>query len=152
MKAAWLGLVLVAFGGVAGAAPLKTHGGSPVRVAVEGKREAGVGLKAQKSGWKLALTASADEVADVFDVTAGANSAKWSVEVRDGALFFDNERFIPGHAYRVVLHKGMDAVGSTLVYLYPPPSSARNRVTFEDDSASAGAGDGDIAISKKPTL
>jgi hypothetical protein len=147
------GLLLLVAGGTAAAAPLKMKGGSPVRVSVHGKREAGIGLKAQKSGWKLDTTATPDEVADVIDITDGAAGAKWTVEVRDGALLFDNERFIAGHAYRVTVRKGMESVGSALVYLYPPVSSARSRVTFEDDSAGGGLGmDGEIGVMKKPTL
>jgi hypothetical protein len=151
MKAAWLGLTLLAFGGVAAAAPLKIRNGSSVRVAVHGKREAGVGLRAQKGGWKLDVTATADAVADVLDVTEGFNETRWTVDVATGGgLFFDSERFIAGHAYRVTLRKGTEAIGSTLVYLYPPTGPAKSRVTFDDDAASAG--DDEIAISKKPTL
>jgi hypothetical protein len=150
MKAAWLGLTLLAFGGVATAAPLKVRNGSSVRVAVHGKREAGVGLRAQKGGWRLDLAPTAEAVADVLDVTEGFN-ATWTVDqTAGGGLFLDSERFIAGHAYRVTLRKGTEALGSTLVYLYPPTGPAKSRVTFDDDATSGG--DGDIAISKKPTL
>jgi hypothetical protein len=142
----------LALGGTAAAAPLKIKGGSPVRVAVHGKREVGIGLKAQKSGWRLDVAATPDVVAEVVDVTDGASGSKWTVDVRDGALLLDNERFIPGHAYRVTVRKGLDAVGSALVYLYPPVSSARSRVTFEDDSAGGLGMDGEIGVMKKPTL
>jgi hypothetical protein len=153
MNRAWLSLaLLVVTVGPAAASPLKVRNGSTVRVAVHGKREAGVGLKAQKKGWRLELAATADEVADVLDVTDGANNTRWTVEVLDGALFFDSDRFIAGHAYRINLRKGTEAVGSTLIYLYPPQSSAKSRVTFDDEAVNGGANGDDIAVSKKPTL
>jgi hypothetical protein len=153
MRGTAIGLLLLALGGTAAAAPLKIKGGSPVRVAVHGKREAGIGLKAQKGGWRVDVAAKADEVVELIDVTDGANGTRWNVDVRDGALVLDNERFIAGHAYRLMVTKGMEPVGSALVYLYPPLSSARSRVTFEDDSAGGGLGmDGEIGVMKKPTL
>jgi hypothetical protein len=148
----FVALFLTVAAGPAAASPLRVRNGSSVRVAVHGKREAGVGLRAQKGGWKLDFGASADEVADVIDVTDGANSARWTVEVAGGALFFDTDRFIPGHAYRVSVRKGTEAVGSALVYLYPPAAAAKSRVTFDDDAAKSGADGEDIAISKKQTL
>ncbi len=153
MRGTWIGLALVALvGGSAAASPLKVHNGSSVRVALKGKREMGVGLKPRGNGWTLELAAGPDEVADVFDVTDGANGAKWSIEVLDGAVFFDDERFIAGHAYRVIVRHGAEALGATLVYLYPPPAmAARHKVTF-DDADTSGAGGNDIAIAKKPTL
>jgi hypothetical protein len=150
-----LGLGLfMAVGGTAEASPLRIKGGSPVRVSMHGKRETGIGLKAQKSGWRVDVSASTpDEVADVIDITDGSAGTKWMVEVRDGALLLDNERFIPGHAYRVTIRKGMDPLASALVYLYPPVSSARSRVSFDDDSNAGGLGmDGEIGVMKKPTL
>jgi hypothetical protein len=143
----------LAAGGTAQAAPWKLKGGSPVRVVVNGTREAGVGLKAEKVGWKVATT-STDAVAEVVDITDGAGSAKWVVEVRQGALLFDSERFIAGHAYRVTMRHGMDSVGAALVYLYPPHQAKNSRVTFEDESASMGGlgMDGELGIMKKPTL
>lgn len=154
MRGAWLiGVSLVALvGGTAAAMPLKVRNGSSVRVALNGKHEAGVGLRQKAGGWKLELTAAPEDVADVVDVTDGANGARWTVDVRDGALFFDAERFIAGHAYRVSLRHGTEAHGSGLVYLYPPPASAKKqKVTFDDD-APASTGDGEIATIKKPSL
>jgi hypothetical protein len=152
MRGAWLGFVVVALvGGTAVAAPLKVRNGSSVRVALQGKREAGVGLRAGRGGWRLELTAAATDVAEVVDVTDGANSTRWTVDVSENALMLDSERFIAGHAYRVNLRHGSELVGSTLVYLYAPSVSGRQKVTFEDDDAST-SGIGDIAIAKKPTL
>ena len=84
MRGSWLGFVVVALvGGSAVAAPLKIRNGSSVRVALQGKREAGVGLRAGRGGWRLELTAAATDVADVVDVTDGANSTRWTVDVSE---------------------------------------------------------------------
>jgi hypothetical protein len=145
------GLALVAMlGGVAAAAPLRIRNGSTVRVALAGKREAGVGLKPKNGGWQLELSPLPGAVADVFDVTEGSASSKWTVQVEDGVVFFDQETFMPGHAYRVLVRRGAEALGATLVYLYPPTVASRHKVTFDDAEAS-GAGDGPT-IMKKPTL
>lgn len=153
MKRALLGLgfAVLAFGGVAAAAPLKVRGGSAVRVVVHGKREAGIGLKAQKGGWRLDLNAASDQVIELADVTDGFGDTRWTVNLAPGGgLFLESDRFVAGHAYRVTVRKGMESIGSTLVYLYPPVSAAKSRVTFEEDSL--GGSDGDIAVAKKPTL
>jgi len=144
-------VVVALMGGSAVAAPLKIRNGSSVRVALHGKREAGVGLRAGRGGWRLELAAATTDVADVVDVTDGANGARWTVDVADGALMLDEERFVAGHAYRVTMRRGTEALGSTLVYLYAPSVASRHKVTFEEEET-AGGGAGDIAIVKKPTL
>jgi len=143
-------MVVALVGGSAAAAPLKVRNGSTVRVALNGKREAGVGLRAARGGWRLELAAAPTDVAEVVDVTVGANSTKWTVDVVDGALLLDEERFVPGHAYRVNLKHGSEMVGSTLIYLYPPAVASRHKVTFEADESDTSGGD--PLISKKPTL
>ena len=137
-------------GGSAVAAPLKIHNGSSVRVALQGKREAGVGLRPHAGGWRLELVATPGAVADVFDVTEGGSGSKWTVAVDDGAVFFDEETFIAGHAYRVLVRRGSESLGATLVYLYPPSVASRHKVTFDD--ADAGNGSDGPTIAKKPTL
>ena len=149
----WLGLAVLAFGSVAAAAPLKVRNGSAVRVVVHGQREAGVGLKAQKGGWKLDLGGTQGAKIDLIDVTeGGSNGTRWSMQAADvGGLFLESgDRFIAGHAYRVEVHKGMETIGSALIYLYPPTMAAKSKVTFEDEAE--GAGDGEIATVKKPLL
>ncbi|HEX8954199.1 MAG TPA: hypothetical protein VF945_20225, partial [Polyangia bacterium] len=75
-----------------------------------------------------------------------------TVQVEDGVVFLDQETFIAGHAYRVLVRRGPEALGATLVYLYPPSSVAsRHKVTFDDAEAGAGSSDGP-ALVKKPTL
>ncbi|HEY2744022.1 MAG TPA: hypothetical protein VGL86_05350 [Polyangia bacterium] len=151
MRGIVMGLALVAMlGGAATASPLKIRNGSSVRVALAGKREPGVGLRPRAGGWQLELAPSPGAVADVFDVTEGAAASKWTVQVEDGVVFFDQETFLPGHAYRVLLRHGAEALGATLVYLYPPTASTRHRVTF-DDAEAASNGD-ELTISKKPAL
>jgi hypothetical protein len=153
MRGAWLGLTLVALlGGSAVAAPLKVRNGSSVRVALHGKREPGVGLRAGRGGWRVELGgATPTDVAEALDVTDGANGTRWTVDIADGgALVLDEERFIAGHAYRITVRRGTESIGTTLVYLYPPAVATRHKVTFDDaDTAASG---NDIAITKKPTL
>lgn len=151
MRGLALGVMLVLVGGTAAAPPLRIRNGSTVRVVVHGKREAGVGLRPRSGGWRLELAAAATEIVDVVDVTEGANATKWTVDVVDGALILDEARFVAGHAYRVTLRHGTEALGSALVYLYPPSVASRHKVTFDDSEAASSAGE-DIAITKKPTL
>ncbi|MCU1280153.1 MAG: hypothetical protein JWM53_3699 [bacterium] len=152
LRGSFVAVALVAvLGGSAAAAPLKIHNGSSVRVALQGKREAGVGLRPHAGGWRLELTATPGAVADVFDVTEGAAGSKWTVAVDDGAVFFDEETFAPGHAYRVLVRRGSESLGATLVYLYPPAVASRHKVTFDDADASGNSGEGPT-IAKKPTL
>lgn len=154
MRGDWivvLGLAVLV-GGSAAAAPFKVRNGSTVRVALNGKRESGVGLRPRAGVWRLEVNASADDTVDAFDVTQGAHGAKWTLEVVDGAIVFDQERFIAGHAYRLFVHRGTEARGSTLVYLYPPKAgSGARKVTFDDAEAGAG-GDDELATIKKPSL
>ena len=147
------GIALLAIlGGTATASPLKIRNGSTVRVALQGKREPGVGLRPRAGGWQLELAPLAGTaVADLFDVTEGASAAKWTVEVDDGVVFLDQETFIAGHAYRVIVRRGAEAVGTTLVYLYPPTASMRHKVTFDDGDTASNSGDGP-AVVKKPAL
>lgn len=151
MGIALVAATMVLGGGVATASPLKIRNGSSVRVALAGKREAGVGLKPRAGGWQLELALAPGAVADVFDVTEGATASKWTVQVDDGVVFFDQETFLPGHAYRVLVRRGAEAIGATLVYLYPPTLAARHKVTFDDADANDASG-GEPTIVKKPTL
>lgn len=152
MRGLALGLALILVGGTAAAAPLKIRNGSTVRVAVRGKREVGVGLRARPGiGWRLELVAGGNETVDVVDVTEGANATRWTVDVVDGSLLLDEGRFVAGHAYRVTLRHGTSELGSSLIYLYPPAVASRHKVTFDDADAGSATGD-DILITKKPTL
>src|SRR3954452_24683992 len=153
MRGLIAGLALLAvLGGVATASPLKIRNGSTVRVALQGKREPGVGLRLRGGGWQLELAPMPGAVADVFDVTEGVTPTKWTVQVEDGVVFFDQETFLAGHAYRVIVRRGAESIGATLVYLYAPSvASTKRKVTFDDAEASSNSGDGPALI-KKPTL
>lgn len=153
MRGFLTGLALVAMlGSAAASSPsLKIRNGSTVRVALQGKREAGVGLRMRSGGWSLELQPLPGAVADVFDVTEGAGASKWTVQVDDGVVFFDQETFIAGHAYRVLVRRGAESLGTTLVYLYAPAVATRHKVNFDDAETSGSSSDGP-AIVKKPTL
>jgi hypothetical protein len=152
MRGLIAGLALVAMlGGVATASPLKIRNGSTVRVALQGKREPGVGLRLHGGGWQLEMAPLPGAVADVFDVTEGVTPSKWTVQVEDGVVFFDQETFLAGHAYRVIVRRGAENLGAALVYLYAPSVATRHKVIFDDADASGNAGDGPALI-KKPTL
>jgi len=145
MRLAAIALLLVAAPALA--APLAVKNGSSVNVSLAGKRERGIGLRPQASGWRLELSRPADDVAELIDVTRGVAPTKWVLPVEDGALHLDSTRFVPGHAYRVALRKG----GSALVYLYPPAQKRTSQVTFADDQV-GGGDDGGIAITPKSAL
>jgi hypothetical protein len=139
-------MMMLALAAPALAAPLAAKNGSTVHVKVEGKRERGIGLKAQASGWRLELRGAASGTAEIVDVTQGALGSKWMVQVEDGALVLDASRFVAGHAYRVELPKS----GSALVYLYPPAARKSHNVVFADSEAPAS--DDGIAITPKSAL
>jgi hypothetical protein len=151
-----LGLGLVALLSTAAvASPLRIKNGSTVRVSLKGKREAGVGLRPKNGAWRVELGGSKETASDTIelvDVTDGANNTKWTLAPTDGALTLDSQRFIAGHAYRVTVMHGMDAVASALIYLYPPTMANKSKVSFDDGETTGGAGDDDISIAKKPSL
>jgi len=145
MRSFTLALLLLA--GPALAAPLSAKNGRSVNVSLRGKRERGIGLKAQSAGWRLELRNGAEETAEVIDVTQGVTPSKWLVPVEDGALVFDAPRFVAGHAYRVELKRA----GSALIYLYPPPVGKRtSKIEFVADESPLD--DGGIAITPKSAL
>ena len=43
--------------------------------------------------------------ADFIDVTRGARSTKWMLFVKGDQVVLDDQRFVPGHAYRVHIHR-----------------------------------------------
>ena len=141
----------VILGGTATASPLKIRNGSTVRVALQGRREPGVGLRPRTGGWQLELAPLTGAVADLFDVTEGASAAKWTVQVEEGVVFLDQETFIAGHAYRVIVRRGSEAIGTTLLYLYPPTASTRHKVSFDDAETADRGGDAPATV-KKPAL
>lgn len=136
------------------AAPFTTRGGEPVRVRVGTRSQVGIGLRPSRAdgSWRLVVRGAQAPHAEVIDVTNGATRDKWVVElVASGSaaeLVFDSSRFVAGHAYRVVLHGGEEAI----VYLYAPPRGhGSSRVVFGDERAESVTEDG-IAITPKSAL
>jgi hypothetical protein len=147
--------LVVLLSSAAYATPLRIKNGSTVRVALKGKREAGVGLRPKNGAWRVELGGSKETSSDtieLIDVTDGANNTKWMLAPTAGGLTLDSERFIAGHAYRVTVMRGMEAVASALIYLYPPTMSGKSKVSFDDNDTAGGLGGDDIAVSKKPSL
>jgi hypothetical protein len=135
------------------AAPLRAKNGQTVRLTIGSQHERGIGLKPARpeSGWRLVLQPTEAEAADVVDVTVGALANKWTVAVVGDALVFDAGRFVPNHAYRVELRRGARALGSALVYLYPPlDKGGKQRLVFDGDEEPAD--DDGIAIMPKSAL
>jgi hypothetical protein len=127
--------------------------GESVRIALGGKREAGVGIRGNDSGWQVRVAADATSVAliDQTDVTHD----KWVLPVASRALRLDRARFQDGHAYRYELHRGAAVIERGLLYLYPTRMARVGRVRFEaKNSASTEHVDssGEIPVQPKSAL
>jgi len=130
--------------------------GSSVRVAIDGHREAGIGLRSDGRGWRLPLAGSGGVTSVVLvDVTA-PNHEKWvlAVQAEDGPLTLDGARFVGGHAYRVEIRRGAAIVDRALVYLYPARGGKNTRVEFDVDGADsiASNSEDDIRLTPKSAL
>jgi hypothetical protein len=111
--------------------------GPNVRVAVDGRREAGVGLYSDGRNWRLSLHDIDATQVILVDVTSRTRD-KWVLSVVDQAVVLDGPRFVAGHAYRVQLWRGATLVDKALVYLYPSRAGKRH-VEFEvEDEDTAG--------------
>jgi hypothetical protein len=152
MRVVFVGAALLFFTSGAIAAPLRARNATSVRVAVDGRRERAFGVRGAAHGWRLELLGARAAVAEIHDVTPGAQPGKWLVPLDDDAVVFDDARFVAGHAYRVELRRGVESVGSALVYLYPPRAQKSARVQFDDSEAASSDGDDEIAITPKPSL
>jgi hypothetical protein len=143
-------LALLLLGVPAIAAPtFRLRNAQSVHVRLGDKREAGFAIKQAGGEWRLELGRVDAELAEIVDVTSGAASLKWQVEVVGGALRMEEARFIAGHAYRVELRRGPKTLGSALVYLTPPKALAQRAVSFDEGET---PGDGEMATLPKPTL
>lgn len=124
-----------------------------IRVAIDGRREAGIGLRPGATGWRLQLGKAAAQVT-LVDLT-GTNHDKWVLESNGGGVLLDG-RFIGGHAYRVEVKQDGVIVDRGVIYLYPTRSGKLSRVAFDEVDAatsSVGAGDDDgIRIAPKSAL
>lgn len=130
--------------------------GSSIRVAIDGHREAGIGLRGDGRGWRLPLAQAGGATSVVLvDVTAPTHE-KWvlTVQSEDGTLTLDGGRFVGGHAYRLEVRRGAAIVDRALVYLYPTRSSKNARVEFDVDGPDslASNNDEDIRLTPKSAL
>jgi hypothetical protein len=151
MRSQWLGIVLITLvcGAAAAEPTARFRGGSTMKVVLRGQPQTSLGLRFGQDGWRLAVDAAARDVADVVDITDGAAANKWVLEVVEGALVFDDKRFVADHAYRVTLRRGIRNLVSTIVYLHPRPASAKQKIKFDADDSGGG---GDLDFGPKPSL
>jgi hypothetical protein len=133
----------------ASAAPLEVRHGRPIRVALAGKTESAIALRALPAGgWKLEVAATTATLS-FRDVTGGNGaSPRFQLSVVGGRVVLDGMRFRADHAYRVELYRGENVVGSVLIYLQPP--RGRSKVVF-DERDSLGRDD-ELAPSDKGVL
>jgi hypothetical protein len=132
---------------------LTVRRGRAIHVAIAGRTEEAVALKATPGGWRFALAGVGKEGGTVVlrDVTVGATGPRLFELPLTADMLLDNERFRPDHAYRVELRRGTVVVGSTLIYL--SPNRQRGPVTFDDREAGAPApADDELRTSDKGSL
>lgn len=128
--------VVLALTGAAHAAdaPLRIKNGHKMMVKLGKTREAAVGIRPEKQVWTLELTRDlVGAVAELEDVTPRWQNERLSVPIETERVVLD-ARFRPDHVYRLEILRARQQVGSTLVYLYPPPVERVKRVAFERDA------------------
>ena len=133
-----IGLLLVGSSPVATAseaAPVALRGSHFVRVLLPGRSERGLALLANEHQWTLDVVGADLAEADFIDVTRGAGSTKWTLFVKGDQVALDDQRFVPGHAYRVHIHRGRQLLLYSLVYLIPP-ATRRTVIEFAEPEAS----------------
>jgi hypothetical protein len=112
-------------------------------------REAAVGIRPEKKMWALELDPSfVGAEADFRDVTPNVAGARWTLPVTGARLVLDGARFLPDHVYRLELRRDRRALGTALVYLYPPPAERVTRVNLDDAPGSDGDGFAPAAVPK----
>jgi uncharacterized protein (DUF779 family) len=129
---------LVAGGAQAGSAPvaaprLRIKNGHHMNVSLGKSRQDAIGVRPDKKSWQLELGAEligAD--AEFEDVTPNARGGRWTLPVASAKVELDSERFLPSHVYRLDIRRARVLVGTTLVYLYPPPAERVRRVDLDD--------------------
>ncbi|MDB4965436.1 MAG: hypothetical protein JWN44_1125 [Myxococcales bacterium] len=138
MRASAVGILLLAAltaNAAEKAVPLEP---TEVRVAVANRSQKALGLRPLPTGgWRLDLPSNAD-TADIIDLTPNTPARTITLSIVGRALRFDAIRFTGGHVYRIQLKTGPSPSTSTLVYLYPQPSTeprhrAPQRVKFSPD-------------------
>lgn len=123
----------------------RIRNGSPIHLRLAGRREAAVGLRPGKSGWRVVLRAPGAESAELSDVTPGRATSKFRVPVTGREVILDAERFVAGHAYRLEVHGGE----RQLLYLYPPLGRRVSTLVFDAEEPTAGD---DLSPSDKGSL
>ena len=133
--------------------PLAVRHGRSIRVTLAGRGEEAMALRANPEGWRLDLGGTlAGATVSVRDVTAGATTTRYELNVVTGGMLLDKERFRADHAYRLEVRRGTVVVGNALIYLSPPPRG-NGRVVFDDrDTSGAATSDDALTPSDKGTL
>jgi hypothetical protein len=150
MRNLWLVALTLSTATAMAAPSIHVRNGESVRLRLGHERQSGIGLRPGRArDWRLELTRTDADLAEVVDVTGGTAGAHWQVSVDGNALKFDAARFAPDHAYRVELRRGLRTVGVALIYLYPPKAEKQKRVEFADDARGS---DDEMATIPKPTL
>lgn len=124
--------------------------GDVVRIALEGRREMGIGLRATAAGWRMNVRGQATSI-ELIDLTSATHD-KWVLPVASQPLALEGPRFQAGHAYRYELHRGITVVERGLVYLYPPRGSRSARVEFEVEANGPTSDDGGLGVIPKSAL
>src|SRR5262245_53040264 len=87
-----------------------------IRVVLGKKREPAAGVRPDKDGWKLVLSADLDgSSAELQDITPNVQATRWTLAVTGEKVALDPERFLPTHVYRVVFRRDHQLLGSALV-------------------------------------
>jgi hypothetical protein len=149
-----IGCTLIAFSllsGLCSSVQARVLPGAGIRVAIEGKREAGIGLRGDGRGWRLPLgqLAGATQVV-LVDVTSPTHD-KWVLPIEGKSVVLDGSRFVGGHAYRIEVLSGMTCLERGLVYLYPSRGGRATRVAFDVDGRDT-LDDSEIRLTPKSAL
>jgi hypothetical protein len=131
------------------AAPLNVRYGQPIHIALAGKREAAVALRAVAGGWKLDLGGPIG-VLHLRDVTNGAPPYATELTIGRSAVLLDPARFRADHAYHIELRQGEKVLGTAFIYL-KPPRSPRGPIRFDDRDANV-ADDPELKTINKGSL
>jgi hypothetical protein len=116
---------------------LRIKNGQMVRVALERRRhEPASGIRPEKGAWTvIAAIDLTGASAELVDLTPYAARSRWVVQGKGDKLVLDARRFLPSHVYQLDVRKEKRLIGTTFVYLYPPPSATgrAERVEFKDE-------------------
>jgi len=146
-------MAMMTWSAAASATPLEVRHARTIRVAINGRSEEAVALRANAGSWRLELPRGAAGTLVVRDVTLGARGpSTFELTVAAGTpVVLDGSLFRADHAYRAELRRGTTVVGSVLLYLSPPPRE-RGPVTFDDREAAGSGSDDELVASDKGTL